>query len=206
VIGTVCAFSGQRQELTRVQLERLRDIADQVVLVLQLCDDAARLGHAATRDHLTGLPNRALFSEALARALAKHGRGSAAPTVIFLDLDRFKAVNDTYGHAVGDELLRAVAQRLLETVRATDLVARLSGDELVILTEPSDDTDHGLTPLLARLQEAFATPFELSCRLLLASASMGHATAVPGDTPATLMSRADAAMYESKHRAGVPLR
>ena len=111
VIGTVCAFSGQRQELTRLQLERLRDIADQAVLVLQLRDDAARLGHAATRDHLTGLPNRALFAEALT-----HGAGQAPARVrrrrrvIFLDLDRFKAVNDTYGHAVGDELLRAVAQ------------------------------------------------------------------------------------------------
>ena len=198
VVGTVCAFSGQRQELTRVQLERLRDIADQVVLVLQLRDDVVRLGHAATRDHLTGLPNRALFSEALAMALAAHERAGTAPGVIFLDLDRFKAVNDTYGHAVGDELLRAVAQRLLETVRATDLVARLSGDELVVLTEPADDAD--LTPLLDRLREAFARPFELSCGPLLASASVGHATAVPGDTPATLTARADAAMYQSKRR------
>jgi len=201
VIGTVCAFSGQRQELTRLQLERLRDIADQAVLVLQLRDDAARLGHAATRDHLTGLPNRALFSQALAMALAKHERGSAAPTVIFLDLDRFKAVNDTYGHAAGDELLRAVAHRLLETVRATDLVARLSGDELVILTEAAD----GDAPaaLLTRLAEAFATPFELTCGTLLVGASVGHATAVPGDTPASLLARADAVMYASKHRPDV---
>jgi diguanylate cyclase (GGDEF)-like protein len=201
VIGTVCAFSGQRQELTRVQLERLRDIADQVVLVLQLRDDAARLGHAATRDHLTGLPNRALFSEALATALAKHERGSAAPSVIYLDLDRFKAVNDTHGHAVGDELLRAVAIRLLETVRATDLVARLSGDELVVLTE-ADSAGEAPAALLGRLAEAFATPFELSCGPLLASTSIGHATAVDGDTPASLVARADAAMYEIKRRSG----
>ena len=206
VIGTVCAFSGQRQELTRVQLERLRDIADQVVLVLQLRDDAARLGHAATRDHLTGLPNRALLEEALTMALAKHERGSATPTVIFLDLDRFKAVNDTHGHAVGDELLRAVAIRLLETVRATDLVARLSGDELVVLSESTDSADTGITALLARLREVFATPFQLSCGPLLASASVGHATAVAGDTPASLLARADVAMYESKHRSGRQLR
>ncbi|HEX8768902.1 MAG TPA: sensor domain-containing diguanylate cyclase [Jatrophihabitans sp.] len=205
VIGTVCAFSGQRQELTRVQLERLRDVADQVVLVLQLRDDAARLGHAATRDHLTGLPNRALFEEALTTALAKHERGSATPTVIFLDLDRFKAVNDTHGHAVGDELLRAVAHRLLETVRATDLVARLSGDELVVLTESADGVDTGVAALLARLREAFATPFELSCGALRISASIGSAAAVEGDTPTSLLARADIAMYESKHRsAGQP--
>ena len=71
----------QRQELTRVQLERLRDIADQAVLILQLSDDAARLGQAATRDHLTGLPNRALFAEALAMALAKHQRGRRAEVI-----------------------------------------------------------------------------------------------------------------------------
>ena len=239
VIGTVCAFSGQSQELTRVQLERLRDVADQVVLVLQLRDEAARLGHAATRDHLTGLPNRALFSEALAMALAKQERARTTPTVIFLDLDGFKAVNDTHGHAVGDELLRAVAQRLLEIVRATDLVARLAGDELVILTEPTDEAgdaaqageadkagdadqaeeadkagdadqaeeaDGGALPLLARLREAFSTPFELSCGPLLASASVGYATAAPGDTPDSLLSRADAAMYEAKSRSGAPRR
>lgn len=206
VIGSVCAFSGQRQELSRMQLERLRDIADQVVLVLQLREDAARLGHAATRDHLTGLPNRALFSQALVTAVARHERGSATPTVIFLDLDRFKAVNDTHGHAIGDELLRAVAQRLLETVRATDLLARLSGDELVVLTESADGADDRLAVLLARLREVFATPFELTCGPLLASASVGHATALPGDTPASLVARADAAMYECKRRSDLPLR
>jgi diguanylate cyclase (GGDEF)-like protein len=127
--------------------------------------------------------------------------------VIFLDLDRFKAVNDTYGHAVGDELLRAVAQRLLETVRATDLLARLSGDELVVLTESTDGADgDGTAALLSRLREAFSTPFELTCGPLLASASVGHATAVPGDTPAGLVARADVAMYECKHRSDLPLR
>jgi diguanylate cyclase (GGDEF)-like protein len=200
VVGTVCAFSGQRQELTRVQLERLRDIADHAVLVLQLRDDAARLGHAATRDHLTGLPNRALFQQALATALAKQQRGSTKPTVIFLDLDRFKAVNDTHGHAVGDQLLRAVSQRLLETVRATDLLARLSGDEFVILTESAEGAHGDVTALLSRLRQAFAEPFELTCGPLSASASIGQATALAGDTPADLVARADAAMYESKHR------
>ncbi len=198
VVGTVCAFSGQRQELTRLQLERLRDIADQAVLILQLRDDAARLSHAATRDHLTGLPNRALFAEALAMALAKYQRGASTPTVIFCDLDRFKPVNDTYGHAVGDELLRAVAHRLVDTVRATDLVARLGGDELVILTETPDGAEAGVAILLARLREAFAVPFELSCGELLIGCSMGHATAEPGDTAAGLLNRADAAMYRAK--------
>jgi diguanylate cyclase (GGDEF)-like protein len=206
VIGTVCAFSGERQELTRLQLERLRDIADQAALVLQLRDDAARLGHAATRDHLTGLPNRALLTETLTMALAKHQRGAATPAVIFLDLDRFKAVNDTHGHAVGDELLRAVAQRLLETVRATDLLARLSGDELVVLTESADGTDRGPEVLLGRLRRAFDEPFELSCGPVPVGASMGSASAVAGDTPATLLARADAAMYQAKHGADLPLR
>lgn len=199
VIGSVCAFSKWRQELSRVQLERLRDIAEQVVLVLQLREDAARLGHAATRDDLTGLPNRVLFSETLALAMAKHQRGFATPTVIFLDVDRFKAVNDTHGHAVGDELLRAVAQRLLETVRATDLLARLSGDELVVLSEVAGDEADGVPALLRRLREAFAEPFQLSCGELPIGASMGAATAATGDTAASVLARADAAMYECKH-------
>jgi len=208
VVGTVCAFSDRSQELTRLQLERLRDIADQAVLILQLRDDAARLSQAATRDHLTGLPNRALFSESLTMAMAKYQRGATTPTVIFCDLDRFKSVNDTYGHAVGDELLRAVANRLVETVRATDLVARLAGDELVILTETPAGA--GLTTLLARLRQAFDLPFQLSCGELRVGCSMGHATAEPGDTPAELLGRADAAMYRAKqadqHRMSAPAR
>jgi diguanylate cyclase (GGDEF)-like protein len=206
VIGTVCAFSAQRQELSRLQLERLRDIADQAVLVLQLREDAARLGHAATRDHLTGLPNRLLFSEALGMAMAKHQRGSATPSVIFLDIDRFKAVNDTHGHAVGDELLRAVAQRLLATVRATDLLARLSGDELVILSEGVGVDVDGVSVLLRRLRQAFTEPFQLSCGELRVSASVGAATATAGETPAEVLARADAAMYEYKHRRDAQLR
>jgi diguanylate cyclase (GGDEF)-like protein len=206
VIGSVCAFSGRRQELSRVQLERLRDIAEQVVLVLQLGQDADRLGHAATRDYLTGLPNRALFSQALALAMARHQRGATTPTVTFLDLDRFKAVNDTYGHAVGDELLRAVAQRLLETVRATDLLARLSGDELVVLSEVAGGEADGTPVLQWRLRDAFAEPFQLSCGELRIGASIGSATAADGDTPASLLARADAAMYELKHRRPARLR
>jgi diguanylate cyclase (GGDEF)-like protein len=206
VIGTVCAFSGRPQELTRLQLERLRDVADQAVLVLQLREDAARLGHAATRDHLTGLPNRALFSEALTLAMAKHQRGLATPSVIFLDIDRFKAVNDTYGHAVGDELLRAVAQRLLATVRASDLLARLSGDELVVLSEGASGDVDGAQFLVRRLQQAFAEPFQLSCGELWISASVGAATAIAGESPAEVLARADAAMYEYKHLRNARLR
>jgi diguanylate cyclase (GGDEF)-like protein len=206
VIGTVCAFSGRPQELSRVQLERLRDIADQAVLVLQLREDAARLGHAATRDHLTGLPNRALFHEALTMAMAKRQRGSTTPSVIFLDIDRFKTVNDTYGHAVGDELLRAVGERLLANVRATDLLARLSGDELVVLTEGASGDVDGTQVLVRRLQQAFDEPFQLSCGPLWISASVGAATAAADDTPASVLARADAAMYACKHERNAGLR
>jgi diguanylate cyclase (GGDEF)-like protein len=170
------------------------DIAHPVVeLILRWVDQQRQLDHAAFHDALTGAANRKRFFD----VLASTGGGGA---VLYCDLDRFKPVNDTYGHAVGDELLRAVARRLLETVRATDLVARLSGDELVILTESAGGADTGVATLLGRLREAFATPFELSCGELPIGCSIGHATAEPGDTAADLLARADAAMYQAKDR------
>ena len=200
VIGTVCAFSEQPGELSRLQLERLRDVADQAVLMLELHHATDRLGHAATRDSLTGLPNRALFEESLLLAMAKHHRGEGLPAVLFLDLDGFKAINDTYSHAAGDELLRAVADRLLDTVRASDLLARLAGDELVMLCEaaPSSGAENtGISSLVNRVRQAFAVPFDLSCATLVVGASVGVAYA-EHDTAQELLARADAAMYADK--------
>jgi diguanylate cyclase (GGDEF)-like protein len=204
VIGTVCAFSEEPGELSRLQLERLRDIADQAVLMLELHHATDRLGHAATRDSLTGLPNRALFEESLLLAMAKHHRGEGLPAVLFLDLDDFKTVNDNYGHAAGDELLRAIADRLLDTVRASDLLARLSGDELVVLCDACPTTQGdagedspGISRLVSRVRQAFVAPFELSCARLTVGASVGIAYA-EHDTAEELMARADAAMYTDK--------
>ena len=198
IVGTICAFSNQTDELSRLQLERLRDVAEQAVRMLELRKASDQLGYAATRDALTGLPNRTLFEEALRLGLAKQRRGGAQPAVLFLDLDGFKAINDTYGHAIGDDLLRAVSDRLLATVRATDLLARLAGDELVVLCEVGPDGAQGVRRLQQRLRDCFAAPFELSCGALELGASMGVAFA-DGETVRELITRADEAMYIDKY-------
>ena len=196
VVGTVCAFSPEPRALSRVQLERLRDVAEQTVLLLELREQAERLGRAATRDSLTGLPNRALFEESLRLALARHLRGGPQPVVLFLDLDRFKQVNDGYGHTVGDELLRAIADRLLTTVRATDLLARLAGDELVVLCENAGSIAT-VTMLVERIRAAFSVDFPLSCGPIRINASIGVAFA-EHESVTEVLARADADMYRDK--------
>ncbi|UQX88340.1 sensor domain-containing diguanylate cyclase [Jatrophihabitans telluris] len=206
VIGTMCAFSKEVSYLSRVQLERLRDVAELTVKMLQLRDETSRLGHAATRDQLTGLPNRSLLLESLDQALARASRGEAQPSLVFLDLDEFKVVNDTYGHSVGDELLRAVADRLLQCVRASDLVARLAGDEFIVLCSGSSTggLHWRIDGLLDRLRAAFTRPFPLSVGNVRVGASLGLAYAGrDGDDAASLIAHADFAMYADKRiRAG----
>ncbi|MGI8668151.1 MAG: diguanylate cyclase domain-containing protein [Jatrophihabitans sp.] len=133
--------------------------------------------------------------------MARHRRGEGCPAVLFLDLDGFKAVNDGYGHAAGDQLLHAVAARLLATVRASDLLARLAGDEPVVLCEahPDEDRTDGVAALATRLRRCFAEPFALDCGRLEIGASIGVARA-PVETAEQLLARADAAMYVDKRQ------
>ncbi len=194
IVGTLCAFGPHGQELSRVQIELLRDLAEQAVRLLELDDMTTRLQRAALRDPLTGLPNRALFEESLQLAMARFARGEASPSVVFIDLDGFKAINDNHGHAVGDELLAAVSTRLLKTLRGSDLLARLGGDEFVVLCETQN-----VDELTRRLRAAFATAFELSFGPVEVGASIGTCTARTG-SDTDLLAAADAAMYADKHR------
>jgi diguanylate cyclase (GGDEF)-like protein len=204
VVGTICAFAPEPSELSRVQIERLRDLAATTVRMLELRQAAGELAQAATRDALTGLPNRALFSEALTRAFARQDRSISQPSLLFIDLDGFKRVNDVHGHAAGDEVLRTVSERLLGSVRATDLVARLGGDEFVVLVEEANDGTDGLEELAARVREALGRPLTLSDGSVLpVGGSVGIArTSDPDDSPEAMLARADAAMYADK--ASVP--
>lgn len=197
VAGTICAFSEADDSLSRVQLEMLRDLAALAVRMLELHDANERLGAEALRDALTGLPNRTLLTEDLQRRLARHARGASAPSVLFLDMDGFKTVNDVHGHHIGDELLRAIAARLLETVRATDLLARWGGDEFVVVCD-GDDTASRLEPHVNRIRSAFDRPFDLACGPTQVGVSIGRATATGGETAASLLATADAAMYFDK--------
>ena len=153
------------------------------------------LRHQARTDPLTGLLNRAAFSERLAAATAS-ADPAAPPAVLFVDVDDFKGVNDSLGHAVGDDLLVAVAGLLTGDGRADDVVARLGGDEFAILLAEADD--ERLRDVAGRLLTSLRAPVVLGGTTLSVTASVGGALCAPGDTAETLLHRADTAMYEAK--------
>lgn len=159
-----------------------------------------RLERLAHHDTLTGLPNRRLFHDRLERALAMARRRRSGLAVLFLDLDGFKCVNDSLGHAVGDLLLKEVAGRLVSCLRESDTVARQSGDEFaVLLPEVSESRDAVL--VANRILDAFAAPFKPGDHELRVSASIGICLYPDGgQSPDALLQRADTAMYRAKGR------
>ncbi len=156
-----------------------------------------RLAHAATHDELTDLPNRAMFLDRLEAALAKAARAQGHVAVLYLDLDRFKVVNDSLGHSAGDELLVTVATRLLRAVRPSDLVARLGGDEFVVLTEGVAGLEEAQT-IGKRIEATLAEPILIGGQLTSLSSSVGITLAGPKTTAGDLLRDADAAMYQAK--------
>jgi diguanylate cyclase (GGDEF)-like protein len=153
---------------------------------------------ASLHDELTGLANRALFTDRLERAVARLRRHPATLAVLFIDLDRFKLVNDGFGHDVGDKLLIAVAESLRTAVRETDTIARLGGDEFVVLAEELSDEREALE-LGERVVAALTGPVLLEGEEVLSSASVGVATASDPERRAKdLMCEADTAMYRAK--------
>jgi diguanylate cyclase (GGDEF)-like protein len=164
----------------------------------------ARLAHQATHDELTGLPNRLFLQEHLGRVLGQQ-RGESSPVaVLFLDIDRFKLVNDTMGHSTGDDLLVAVAERLQRNVRSTDLVGRIGGDEFAVIVHGVRDEPHAMEAA-ERTRLALHTPFTVRGAEIPVSASVGVALYQPegGIAQAEAMLRdADTAMYQAKDRGG----
>ena len=164
----------------------------------------AQLSHQALHDPLTGLPNRALLSHRLSRALERDleqdDRQAPSLAVLFLDLDRFKVINDSLGHVAGDEVLVAVARRLQGVLRPGDTAARLGGDEFVVLC--TDTTAVEATSLAAKVATAFSAPITVGDRDVVVTASVGIAIASAGGpgTPESLLRDADAAMYSAKDR------
>jgi diguanylate cyclase (GGDEF)-like protein len=160
------------------------------------------LAHQAFHDSLTGLANRALFKDRVEHALTRLQRRRRPLAVFFLDLDRFKAINDSFGHASGDALLIAVSRRLRDCVRAEDTVARLGGDEFAVLVENLAG-DAEVRIVADRVKEAFRDPIVIDGRELAVAASIGIALSEAGaETADDLLRNADLAMYRAKAAGG----
>jgi diguanylate cyclase (GGDEF)-like protein/PAS domain S-box-containing protein len=155
------------------------------------------LAEQATHDQLTGLPNRALLEDRLSQALARSSRHHTPVAVLFVDLDRFKPVNDRYGHQVGDQMLREIGRRIGRVMRADDTSARIGGDEFVVVAEDLDPDQ--ATGIADRVIEAVSEPVVIDGARVSVGASVGIAwTAAGVPEPAELLAAADHAMYEAK--------
>jgi diguanylate cyclase (GGDEF)-like protein/PAS domain S-box-containing protein len=169
-----------------------RDITDRKRLEQEL-------SHQAVHDSLTGLPNRALLSDRLTQALAGASRRNSSVSVLFLDLDQFKTINDANGHLVGDELLVEVAARLSTAIRPSDTLARFGGDEFVVVCEDADVVEAQC--IADRLAAALRDPIKVGGSLQYVSASIGIAVSPPLEAdPNALLRYADTAMYDAKAR------
>jgi len=187
-----------RDQLERDIEEARRALASMQAELAGTRDGERRARHQAAHDQLTGLANRGHFQERLCHALAMHALNGSSLAVMYIDLDGFKPVNDTYGHAAGDTLLQIVASRLSHTVRARDLVSRLGGDEFACLIECMDPPEQALG-LAMKLREALRAPCRIGQHMVQVDASIGvvvdHAGA--GDA-GDLLLKADMAMYRAK--------
>ncbi len=159
-----------------------------------------RLFYHAFRDGLTGLANRKRLKDRLEHALVQRAREEGAVAVLFVDLDNFKYINDSLGHAAGDEMLMGIARRLGTSLRAGDTAARFGGDEFVILLEQMDSPRYAIT-VAERLLEALREPFSISGREVFTTPSIGITFSSAGyNHPDELLRQADAALYEAKRR------
>jgi diguanylate cyclase (GGDEF)-like protein/PAS domain S-box-containing protein len=200
----------QRRDGTYIQMEQRVTLSNMSTARRQrnvLIDITSRkkaereLQHRATHDALTDLANRRLYRDRLDQAIARSRRNSRPFAVLLLDVDKFKQINDHHGHAAGDEVLQATADRLLDAVRGADTVARLGGDEFALLLE---ETAHDEAVVVARrCIEAISQPVGAAGTIVIPQASIGLVIAPHGGSDAdTLMRHADIAMYQAKRRGG----
>jgi diguanylate cyclase (GGDEF)-like protein len=189
----------QVREYTVQDISFLEAIANVLANAIERRTAEVRTQHEALHDPLTGLPNRNLFLDRLDHALTQSRRHDSVVAVLFLDLDQFKLVNDSLGHAAGDELLASVAPRLEQALRPGDTVARFGGDEFAILAEDISN-ERGATRVAEHIAEALTRPFILRQREHFVSASVGISIGGGGEAPEALIRDADAALYRAKER------
>lgn len=192
--------------LTQEEKRSVSDFAARMAVALSAAERDAELYRRAHLDHLTGLPNRELFNDRLTQAIALAKSTRTKVGVLFIDLDRFKDINDSLGHNHGDEVLKVAASRLAACTGPADTVARLGGDEFIIVV-PQYGDEAKLRARVERVLEALAQPIQLSERELYLTASVGVASYPrDGESLGELLRKADAAMYAAKEKGGADAR
>ena len=200
LLGTFALYSNAVREPTALERELTAMATDIAGIAIERTRAEARIYHMAHHDPLTGLPNRALFWTQFARSLGTARREGRRITVTYLDLDNFKEINDTFGHAAGDEVLKILAARLGQCIRSSDLLVRLGGDEFaIVFSNPGSDPGAGVLNRLKDLRAIISRPLEIDGETIQVTCSMGVAVfPEDGDTPETLLLKADRALYAAK--------
>ncbi|MEX2256347.1 MAG: EAL domain-containing protein [Acidimicrobiia bacterium] len=203
VLGTFAVYLSESREPTAAEESTLESVVQLAAIAVERTEFEDQLAHQAHHDPLTRLPNRTLFGELLEHSLRRAQRSGTGVGVLFLDLDRFKIVNDSLGHDAGDELLDALGERLSAVLRPGDVVARFGGDEFTVLCEDLEPgvADRQAVGVAERLIDALREPFQIGGEEQFVSASVGIAISITGlDRPEALLRDADAAMYRAKER------
>lgn len=184
------------------ELELLGRVSEQVAAAIERKQLQARLRSMAMFDQLTQLPNRHLLQDRIRRALARAQRQGSQLAVLYLDLDGFKQINDELGHAAGDEILKQAGGRLLDSVRESDTVARIGGDEFVVLLE-APDSEATIVAVAEQIRHVMNEPFDLQGKRVRTPPSIGVAIfPAHGSADQQLLNNADDAMYEAKKAGG----
>lgn len=201
VLGTFALYARSVREPTEQELELMAVATDIAGIAIERTRSEERIRHMAHHDALTGLPNRTLFWTQFNRVLVEARRAGSKVTVAYIDLDNFKQINDRFGHAAGDEVLKVLAGRMAGCVRASDLLVRLGGDEFAVVFPNSFQDEPGIVRRLQELRAAFSSPVIVEGHMIRPSCSMGAAFFPrDGETPESLLASADRAMYEAKEQ------